>query len=301
LAIRRRLAQTKPQAYELDAAQRLIGFATLYSNTQRFSESEATYKEALAIYRRLAQSNPQAYEPRVATALNNLALLYSNTQRFTESEAMYKEALEIYRRLAQTNPQAYEPNVATTQYNLGLLKVQQELYPDAITSFEEALEIYRRLAKINPAQQQWYKASLFYLSKLYPVVKNYSAAYRINQEWLPILKQIYEENSEALKGDYAAAIGNQSWYAIFMKQYAKSEQLAREGLAIDSTKTFIYSNLAAALLFQGKYAEAEKLYRQYKSELKVSFLDDFRQYAEVGVIPKECEVDVEKIKKMLNE
>ncbi len=86
-----------------------------------------------------------------------------------------------------------------------------------------------------------------------------------------------------------------------MKQYAKSEQLAREGLAIDSTKHFIYSNLAAALLFQGKYAEAEKIYRQYKSELKNGFLGDFQQFAEAGVIPKEREEDVENIRKMLNE
>jgi tetratricopeptide (TPR) repeat protein len=255
----------------------------------------------LEIRRRLAQTNPQAYEPDVAQTLNNLASLYRNAQRFTESEAMHKEALEIRRRLAQTNPQAYEPDVAQTQYNLGLLKVQQELYPDAITSFEEALEIYRRLAKINPAQQQWYEASLYWLSQLYRVVKNYSSAYRINQEWLPILKMKYEENSESLKGDYAEELGNQSYYALFMKQYAEAEQLAREGLDIDSTKHFIYANLAASLLFQGKYAEAEKIYRQYKLELKEGFLDDFRQFAETGVIPKEREEDVENIRKMLNE
>ena len=301
LEIRRRLAQTNPQAYEPDVAETLNNLAILYSNTQRFTESEAMYKEALEIHRRLAQTNPQAYEPDVAATLINLALLYSNTQRFTESEAMYKEALEICRRLAQANPQTYEPYVAQTQYNLGMLKVQQELYPDAITSFEEALEIYRRLAKASPAQQQWYEGSLYYLSQLYPVVKNYSAAYRINKEWLPILKKMYEENPDAVKSDYAGILGSQSYYALFMKQYAESEQLAREGLAVDSTKTFIYSNLAVALLFQGKYAEAEKLYRHYKSELKESFLDDFRQFAEAGVIPKEREDDVEKIKKMLNE
>ena len=86
-----------------------------------------------------------------------------------------------------------------------------------------------------------------------------------------------------------------------MKNYPEAEQLAREGLSIDSTKIFIYTNLAAALLFQGKYTESEQIYRQYKSELKESFLDDFKQFAEAGVIPKEYEADVEKIKKMLNE
>ena len=69
----------------------------------------------------------------------------------------------------------------------------------------------------------------------------------------------------------------------------------------DSNQHWIASNLAAALLFQGKYAEAEKIYRQYKDEQKDSFLDDFKQFAEAGVIPKEYEVDVEKIKKILME
>jgi hypothetical protein len=35
--------------------------------------------------------------------------------------------------------------------------------------------------------------------------------------------------------------------------------------------------------------------------LKDSFLDDFKQFAEAGVISPECEADVEKIKKLLNE
>ena len=86
-----------------------------------------------------------------------------------------------------------------------------------------------------------------------------------------------------------------------MKQFAQAEQYAREGLQVDSTKHFIYANLAASLLFQGKYEEAEQIYRQYKEELKDGFLDDFRQYAEAGVIPKEHEAEVERIKQMLEE
>ena len=255
----------------------------------------------MAIRRRLAQSNPQAYEPDVATTLHNLAILYSNTQRFSDSEEMFKEALAIRRRLAQSNLPAYEPDVATTLYNIGFLKVQTEQYADAISPFEEALNIYRRLAQINPAEQQWYEGSLFGLSLVYLAVNKYISAYNINKECLPILKQKYEAEPDTQKEDYASALGGQSFYAIFAKQYAEAEQYAHEGLAVDSTKHFIYANLAAALLFQGKYTEAEKIYRQYKYVLKDGFLDDFRQYAEAGVIPKECEADVEKIKQLLSE
>lgn len=70
---------------------------------------------------------------------------------------------------------------------------------------------------------------------------------------------------------------------------------------MDSTKHIVYSNLAAALLFQGKYQEAEKIYRQYNSELKEGFLSDFEEFAKAGVIPKNREEDVENIKKILEE
>jgi tetratricopeptide (TPR) repeat protein len=98
--------------YQSQNATLQHNLAILYKDTQRFTESEAMYKEALEIRRRLAQQHPQAYEPDVATTLNNLANLYKDTQRYTESEAMYKEALDIRRRLVQANLQAYEPDVA---------------------------------------------------------------------------------------------------------------------------------------------------------------------------------------------
>ena len=301
LEIRRRLATANPQAYEPDVAMTLNNLAILYSNTQRFSESEAMCKEALEICRRLASYNPQAYEPDMAQTLNNLAILYKDTKRFADAEAMLKDVLNIYRRLTAANPQAYEPDVAMTLNSVGLLYLNTKRYADAIPQFEEALEIYRRLAKANPAQQQGYESCLYWLSQLYPAVNKHLEAYHINMECLPIMKLKYEADKETWQKDYANSLGSQSFYALFAKQYAEAAQYAREGLAVDSTQHWIASNLAAALLFQGKTAEAETLYRQYKGELKDSFLDDFRQFAEAGVIPKECEADVERIKRMLEE
>ena len=301
LEIYRCLAASSPSAYEPDVAMTLNNLALLYYKTQRFCEAETLYKESLEIKRRLAASNPSAYEPAVAMTLNNLALLYYKTQRFSEAESMYKEALEIRKRLAASNPSVYEPEVAQTQYNIGLLKFRQEQYAEAIPPFEEALEIYRRISKVNPAQQQGYEGSLYWLSILYSNQKKYDAAYRINQEWLPLMKKRYEANPDDWRKEYAGTLGSQAFCAIFMKHYTEAEQLAVEGLSVDSTKHFIYANLAGSLLFQGKYNEAEKIYRQYKDELKDGFLDNFKQFAEAGVIPKQYEADVEKIKRMLSE
>ena len=230
------------------------------------------------------------------------AAKYSHEQnQFHKAAPYYERALNIYRRLAEANPQACEPYVGQTSYNLGYLYIQQEKYAEAILVLENALRIFRQIAQNNPAQQQWYENSLDYLSQLYPMVGNYESAYQINQEWLPILNRKYEEDSESFRDIYAKQIGSQSFNAILMKQYVEAERYARKGLVVDSTQHWIATNLAAALLFQGKYIEAETIYCQYKNELKDSFLDDFKQFAEAGVIPKEYEADVEKIKKMLNE
>ena len=79
------------------------------------------------------------------------------------------------------------------------------------------------------------------------------------------------------------------------------EKYSKEVLTVDSNNLIAYTNLAAAYLFQGKYAEAERMYRQYKSKLKEHFLITLETFAKAGVIPTERMDDVDKIKKMLNE
>lgn len=273
----------------------------LYKQTKRYRESETMYQEAIAIRRRLAIANPQLYEDMLAVTLTNLANLYSKTHRYDESEATYQEALAISRRLAQQNPQAYLPDVALTQYNIALLKTSQKQYAEALAPYEEALDIYRRLTKVDPTHQQLYEDVMAQLSITYTNVGDHASSSRIYNERLPLLKAKYEAESDKWRQKYAAALGSQAFNIIFLGQFAEAEQLAREALAIDSTQHFIIPNLAAALLFQGQYEQAEQLYRQYKDELKSGFLDDLRRYAEAGIIRKEYEADVEKIKRMLNE
>ncbi|EIM97558.1 hypothetical protein [Paraburkholderia hospita] len=47
----------------------------LYKDTQRLTEAESAFREALDIYRNLAEANPSVYGPDVTLTLNNLAAL----------------------------------------------------------------------------------------------------------------------------------------------------------------------------------------------------------------------------------
>jgi tetratricopeptide (TPR) repeat protein len=142
LDIYERLSQIHPDAYEPDLASTLNNLGNLYSDTQRFSESEAYHLRALEIRERLSQTNPDAYEPDLASTLNNLGLLYSNTQRFSESETYHLRALEIYERLSQTNPDAYVTYLTRTLTSLSYILLFLNRYSESEEYAQKALSIY---------------------------------------------------------------------------------------------------------------------------------------------------------------
>ena len=298
LEIYKRLAVTNPQAYEPDLAMSYNNLGVLYYDIQRFSESEQMYKSALKIYQRLAGANPQVYDSDLADSYSNLGLLYSDMQRFAESEQMYNSALEIYKRLMGENAHFYGQRLANCLFLLAELQVKQEKYAEAISPLEKALDFYKKEAEQGKSID-YYSTIMSCLQQLYGQEKKYSQAYQCFKQNIPLLKTLYQlKNSnytELLKG----ILVSQSFFAIFEKQYTEAENCSREALEVDSTKHVAYSNLAAALLFQDKYQEAEKIYRQYKSEMKEDFLSDFEEFSKAGVIPKNREEDVEKIKQLL--
>ena len=109
------------------------------------------------------------------------------------------------------------------------------------------------------------------------------------------------EDSEKYKRDYYGTLVSQSFYSNLLGKFEEGEQYSLEALKEDSTQHIANTNLAAALLFQGKVEEAEKLYRQYKEEFMDGFLEDFAEFERLGIIPEERKTDVERIKAMIKE
>ena len=221
-------------------------------------------------------------------------------QRFADSEQMYKSALEIRKRLADANPQVYESSLGNSYNNLGVLYNDMQRFADSEQMFNSALEIYKRLMGENAHfYGQRLANCLFGLANSQVKQEKYSQANQCFKRNIPLLKTLYQSD----KSNYTELLNDilvsQSFYSIFEKQYVEAENYSKEALEVDSTKHVVYGNLAAALLFQGKYQEAEKIYRQYKSELKEDFLSDFEEFSKAGVIPKHREEDVEKIKQLL--
>ena len=300
MAIYKRLADANPQACEPDLARSYNNLANLYSDTQRYTESEKMYKDALEILKRLADANPQAYEPDLAATYNNLANLYSKTQRYAESEQMYKAAIAIYERLYEGAPQQYQSRLAKGYFDYGMAMLNNNKSNEAIEPVERSLKLCKDMMNDKP-DTALYAANLSCLVGLHNTNKDYATAYTYNKELLPLLKNNYSEEAVKWKVVYSGQLLSQSFYANVLGKFEEGELHSLEALKVDSTQHLAYTNLAAAYLLQGKYEAAEKLYRQYKSELKEGFLSDFDELAKAGVIPAERKADVEKIKKMLNE
>ena len=300
LEIRKRLADANPQAYDPDLAGSYNNLAVLYHDTKRFTESEKMYKNALEIRKRLADANPQAYEPDLADSYNNLAILYYNTQRYAESEKMHKDALDIYKRLYEAAPQQYRSRLADGYYFYGKSMIINDKGHDAIGSFERSLNLCKDMMN-DEAGKVLYALNLSFLVDLYSNDKDYATAYTYNKELLPLLKANYDDDADKCKAVYSGQLLSQSFYANILGKFEEGELHSLEALKVDPTQHLAYTNLAAAYLLQGKYEAAEKLYRQYKNELKEGFLSDFDEFAKAGVIPAKRKTDVEKIKKMLNE
>lgn len=298
LEIHKRLAGANPQAYEPDLAESYNNLGVIYRDTQRFTESEQMYKSSLEKYKHLAESNPYAYRPDLADSYSNLGLLYNGTQRFFESEQMYKSALEIYKLLVEANPQHYSQKQASCEIFVAYSQLKQEKYTEAISPLEKALEFYKKEAEQGESID-YFTEIMSWLHQLYGQEKKYSQAYQCYKQNILLLKTLCLSNKSKSTKLLNSILVSLSFYAIFEKQYAESETYSIEALKVDSTKHIAYGNLAAALLFQGKYQEAEKIYSQYKSELKEDFLSDFEEFSKAGVIPKNREEDVEKIKQLL--
>ena len=141
--------------------------------------------------------------------------------------------------------------------------------------------------------------SYYNLVILYSATQRWAESESMYKSVLAIYERLAKDNSQLYKANLTDIDVNLSIYLNFLGKFKEAERYALEAIKKDSTKHLAYTNLAAALLFQGKTAEAEKLYRQFKSEFKDGFLDDFAEYERLGVIPEERKMDVERIKAML--
>ena len=114
----------------------------------------------------------------------------------------------------------------------------------------------------------------------------------------------HSNKDKVLVQKIARYYGNRSWYLLFALKFNEAEQSAKKGLAIDTSSTLIKKNLAHSLLFEGKYEDALKIYKDLKrlkneegKSYTTNCLEDLDILEKNGVTNK----DISKIREFLKE
>ena len=225
----RAVALAEEQSDHSAVARSLEKLAVLYHRQGRHTEAEPLYRRALAI-REMAGGLDH---PDVGTTLNGLAVVVHSLGRYEEAEPLLKRALAIYEK--ELGPG--HPDVATTLNNLAVLYAVGARYVDAELSYKRSLSIRETaLGSEDPSVGQ----SLNNLAMLYENQGRYTDAVTLLMRSFAIrLKAIGE-------------IGEGTSFGT-----------AHHDFAVTS------NNLGGIFYTQGRFAEAEQMYKAIASLLEL--------------------------------
>ena len=119
--------------------------ALLYSDTQRFAESEEMFKQALAIYERLAQSNPQIYETQLMESYYWLGRTMLLEEKYREAQEPFQKSLHLARKQIKsgTETSLYWESL----YFLSFISANEKDYASAYTYNKELLPLLNAMYK----------------------------------------------------------------------------------------------------------------------------------------------------------
>ena len=290
-------------AYDQDYAAALNNFSAMYfSNATNLYDSQELLAQAIDIYRDLANDDPQRFAPMLAVTLNNSSVQNFAMNRMKEGEKAFNESLDIYRTLVGNSPKSYLPVLGRGLYEQAIRYYQNDDLEKSEAFFKESLDAYKELTSKGNSQYLPEVAKLLRnLANVCDKRQSWAEAGKLYQEELEINNKLAMDMPDEYKSHVARSYGNLSNHAILVKDFAKAADYARKGLAIDESRLFIQANLAASLLFMGQTEQAKEIYKKYRKELRETFLDDFKQFEELGVIPAEARESVKSIIQLINQ
>lgn len=310
LQIYQRLARINPAAYDPNVATTQSNLGNVYSDQSDTLQAESAYLESLQTYQRLAQNDPEAYDPYVATTQSNLGLFYMAVDKPEEAGKALLDALTIYRRFAGRQPDVYDIEVARTTTLLALLKQDTGAQEEALISFREALAIADQYPQIplagqiskivirsigieaaDPLLAEWQQKTTADQQEVDRQSNEKDKAKpqeKIVASWEKALRQ--HPDNPRIRIVLSQQLGGLSWYQLFTGKFAEAEVAARRALELDPSASWVYANLANALVLQGRYASAQPIYEQFKGRpydaeqgWEQVFLSDLNTLEEAGI------------------
>ena len=238
----RAVALAEQQSSDHSAVARsLEKLAVLYHRQGRHAEAEPLYRRSLAIREKAGGLD----HPDVGTTLNGLAVVVHSQGRYEDAEPLFKRALAI--REKELGPG--HPDLATTLNNLAVLYAVGGRYVEAELSYKRSLAIREAaLGSEDPSVGQ----SLNNLAMLYESQGRYADAVTL------LLRS----------------------FAIRLKAIGEIRQGTSFGPAHHDF-VVTSNNLGGIFYTQGRYAEAEQVYKAIASLLELRLGPDHADLATV--------------------
>lgn len=321
LEIFRRLAKIDQASFEPDVAMTQNNLGILYTDKKNYPAAQSALLEALEIRRRFAKNNPATYEPDVANLQSNLGTLYSAKNNYTAAELAYLEAYTLYKKYAALDHQVYDIKLCRVIVLFGTLqsvdfKLSRQPFIDSSFFLAKSLlALNNDLPETSSYLEQIKSFEFFFITikKLIQIddLNQKLAVTSVNKVRINICLEIINEYHSLLDSAFAMftnevgiCYGRLAGYQFLEKEFANAEKSAREALNpqsykkaenYDSSVLWVNANLAFALLFQGKFTEAERIFVALKDKslgkanYKEAFLAQLDELEKIGITHKDIE------------
>jgi len=237
--------------------------------------AKKAYEEALMIRRQLAGKNPRAYNLAVAMTDINIGLFYEQMLKRTGDMSLKSAGLELMQDAEQRLAIFPDAHPRVQQYGPYIKRLTQFFndFDEGAFQLQKQIEPLRALETANETERDPHQKV------------------QRQQEILSVLSEIEKTmpGNPEVANLIAARYGSLAWYQLFVRQFAEAEQSARAGLAKDPGEEWIYTNLALALLYQGKWEAAKQVYETLKDQpygdgtYRTTFLEDLDALEKEGI------------------
>lgn len=295
-----------PEAFQSIQSTILNNLGTVYQENKKQKEAEKAYLDALTIRRKLAHENSDFFLADLTSTIYNLASLYEESGKIKEALNAYGESIGNYRKLANQNQNAYRSYLAFALNGYGDFSKSIGNFLESKNLLLEALSIY--LAAILNRQYQ-FSANLGQAIRNYKELrdtflgqKNYHQVIDITQTLAITWEALINIDSSYAK-NATEELRNLAWYNLFIENYKTAQTATEKGLHLTPASTWIITNLATSLVFQGEYEKAQPIYEKFKDQLyngqkktyREVFLQDLLDLEKEGI----THPDVAKVRKLL--
>jgi tetratricopeptide (TPR) repeat protein/tRNA A-37 threonylcarbamoyl transferase component Bud32 len=237
-----------------DTLTSMHSLADVYRERGRYEEAEPLYRQALEGRRRALGPD----HPDTLTSLNNLAVLYYERGRYEEAEPLLKQVLEGRRRALGAD----HPHTLISTNNLAGLYRDCARYDEAEPLFQQVLQARRQ--KLGPDHPSTL-LSTYGLARVYQMQARYEEAEALLREAVPAARKtlgLEHPRTQLFIGSFSevqARLGKPGAAEPLLRELAAA---VRDKAGDDAPEHAApLALLAANLLAQGKYAEAEGVAR----------------------------------------